>query len=126
MSGLLQQPRYGGFRAGHDIASRLVVPRDHDDRQGEHARRFDLGVGGVAPGVLGDDDFDLLVLEQAYFGRLIEWTTCSQKAHVGRQGDVRRVNDAGNVMVLRRLYESAELEAAELEEEAELEEAELK
>ena len=44
----------------------------HDDRQAQRARRFDLAVGGVAAAVLGDDDLDAVALEQGTVLRLGE------------------------------------------------------
>lgn len=41
---------------------------DHEDFDAEHARRFDLRIGGVAATVLGDHGVDAMVSQQCQFG----------------------------------------------------------
>jgi len=53
--------------------SRRRSPADHENVDAERARRLDLGVGGAAAAVLGDDGVDAMVSEERQFGIKGEW-----------------------------------------------------
>ena len=47
---------------------------DHENLYAEHARRFDLRIGGAAAAVLGDDDVDAMVSQERQFEIQREWS----------------------------------------------------
>ena len=115
----LLQPRDRRVRAFNCMTSGLVWSRDHDHRQAERPRRFDLGIRGATAGILGDKDLDSFVLEQPLFGCAVEGAARLQKAQVGRQTcGVRRLDHAREIVMLCRHREGLQLLAAKAEEDA--------
>ena len=115
------QPATACLGVGHDMAGRLVRPRDHDDRQAERARRLDLGVGRRRRRNSWRPRTSIFSSrQQARLGRRVERSARLQQADVGRQVVAARGGsiDARDIVVLRRRREGAQLEAAEAEEDA--------
>ena len=101
-----------------DVAGRLDRPRDHDDRQAERARGFDLGVGRAAARVLGDDRLDRLASAEAHSASRSNGPRCAAGRMCGGSAFARAVRSAREVVMLRRGTEGAQLLAADAEEHA--------
>lgn len=111
------QPGDGLFGAVHDVAGGFFRSGDHDDRQAEIARCFDLGVSCSAAGVLGDDDLDLLISQQSGFGGAIERPTRLQEADVGQQDFLLgRIDGARDVVMLGSRREGVQIKPAQAQE----------
>lgn len=109
------QPSHRRSRIGYRFARRLWRPGDHDDRNAERLRRYDLGVGSRAARVLRYYGIDMLGFEQAAFAGLVEGATREDEPHVGRQRYVGagRINQAGDIAMLRSASERTDFEPAE-------------
>jgi hypothetical protein len=119
MSELMFKPEYGRLRAFEGMSTRLVRSRNHHDGDAKMARRFDLCVGRRPARVFGDEHFDLLAREKRRFRFSVEGTTIVKQPDIGRQRDVtRRIDGAGDVVMMGRARESTELKAAKREKNA--------
>jgi len=108
------KPGHAGIDVGHRDARRLVRPCDHHDRQAESARRLDLGVCRATAGILGHDDLDPLVAQQALFVGSVERPARLQEPEVGRQHRLlRQLDQPREIVVLWRRGESMQVLAAE-------------
>lgn len=102
-----------------DMAGGLVRPFDHDHRQGKSSRRLDLGVGRQAAGILGNEDLDLFIRQQAFLGGAVEWSASPQEPQIGWQALwIGRLDHTGEIVVLRRGGKGMQLLAAEAEKDA--------
>lgn len=116
---VLLQPCDHRFGTFDRVAGGLMRSRDHDHRQADHARSFDLGIRGPAAGILGDKNLDPFVRQQMLFGLAVERTARLQKAQVGRQAcGVRRLDHPREVVMSWRRSEGLQLLAAEAEEDS--------
>ena len=116
----MSEPRHRFLGARHDLSGRLVGPRNHDHRQAEFARDFDLGVRGAAAGILGHNNVDLLVLEQMQLGITVERSPLAQQNEIGkaqqsfersielRPGYSDALNNYGVLLVREQRYSDAE------------------
>src|ERR1700737_3742588 len=113
MSELMFKPEYGRLRAFESMSTRLVRSRNHHDGDAKMARRFDLWVGRRPARVFGDEHFDLLAREKRRFRFSVEGTTIVKQPDIWRQRDVtRRIDGAGDVVMMGRARESPELKGA--------------
>ena len=91
---------------------------DEDDRQPEGAGGGELGVGGGAAAVLGDEDLDGVVAEESLFVGLGEGAAGGEDGGAGEGVRVRGLDAAQEVAVLRGGAEGGDLLAADGEEDA--------
>ena len=96
----------GFSRAGH-----------HDDGKAERAGRVELGAGGVAAGILGDENIDPAGLQKFELVRVGVGASGEDRLSAGRQAG-GRVDAAGDVVVLRGVGEWGEVVAAYREQDA--------
>jgi hypothetical protein len=119
MSEPLFEPGNSGFGTFDGVSIRLGRTRNHHDRDAKPARGFDLGVGRRAAGVFRDEKIDFLALKKRRFRLPVEGPASEQQPDIGRQRDIaRRVDRAGDVVMMRRGCEGAQLEAAKREKNA--------
>lgn len=118
MKALLQPcDRFAGIP--DDMAGGLVRPFDHDHRQGKSSRRLDLGVGRQAAGILGNEDLDLFIRQQAFLGGAVEWSASLQEPQIGWQALwIGRLDHTGEIAMLRCGGKRVQLLAAEAEKDA--------
>ena len=118
MKALLQpRDRFAGIP--DDMAGGLVRPFDHDHRQGKSSRRLDLGVGRQAAGILGNEDLDLFIRQQAFLGGAVEWSASLQEPQIGWQALwIGRLDHTGEIAMLRCGGKRVQLLAAEAEKDA--------
>ncbi len=77
--------------------------RNHHDRQAERVRRFDLGNGGIAARILGENSFDAMLPEQADIVLRREGASRLDHCDVRQAGRNRGpVDHADNISVLPR------------------------
>ena len=84
----------------------------------ERARRLDLGIGGAAARVPRNDHVDLALLQQAQFGVAIERSALLQQNEIVRPHALRRVDEAGDVVMLGHGGEGVQFLPAKGEEHA--------
>lgn len=109
MSELLFQPGNDSFSILHGVSGRLMRARNHHDRNSKRARRFDLGVGRSASGVLGHKHIDLFMRKKRCFSRCVEGAATEQKTDIGRKYDtIGRIDHARDVVMMRSRCEGAE------------------
>lgn len=110
----------------HRILDRLGVvaalaggPLDEYDGEAENARGDDLSVGGVATGILADDDIDALLPQQVHFRLDGEGAAGKQILHARcLHRRIDRIDAAHEIMMLRRGVEGSRLLSADREEDA--------
>lgn len=97
------------FRSFKAWPFRNLGPSDHDDRQAKRPRGIDLGAGGLAAGILGDEVGNGVVFEQRAipgFGERAAHPECDMM----REGDaLRSVDEAQQVEVFRASGESGDV-----------------
>lgn len=75
---------------------------NHNHRQAERARCFDLGIGASAARILGDDEFDAELLHQGAVGSHIEGSAINDHFGIGKgQRPFRRINKTQQIQMLR-------------------------
>ncbi len=96
----------------------IVGAVDQDDRQGEGAGGGELGVGGEAAAVLGDEDLDPVAAEEGFFLGLDEGAAAGDDLGSGEGVRVGGLDAAEEVTVLGGGAEGGGLLAADGEEDA--------
>lgn len=97
------------IRHRHVVQARIVPlsrPLDHDDRQAESSRRFDLAIAGAAAGVFRDQCLDATFFQHADF---VIQRKRTARGHVARMGQfqwrLHRVDAADEIVMLGRGFE---------------------
>jgi hypothetical protein len=105
------------IRHRHVIQGRVVPlsrPLDHDDRQAEPSRRFDLAIARAATGVFRDHRLDAVFFQYADF---VVQRKGAARGNVARmrqfQWRLHRVDAADEIVVLGRGFERKKLLSAE-------------
>lgn len=84
----------------------LGRPLDHDDRQAEPPRRFDLAVTGAATGVLGNHRIDTVFFQHANFVIQHKGTARGDIARIRHlQRRLHRIDAADEISMLRGCFE---------------------
>ncbi len=86
---------------------------DHDDPQAQYAGGGQFGVGPAAAGVFGDDDVNVVILQQREVVGVVERAAGDDGGGLGQQGFARRVDEPQKVVVLRRCGKHVQVLAAD-------------
>lgn len=101
----------GGFGVGRSL--------DHHHRQAQGSGGFELGFGGGAAGVLGDEDLDPVMAQEGQLVRKAERAAGADDGGVGRQGfGPRRIDAADGVVMPGRGLEGGEVLLADGQQDA--------
>lgn len=101
-------------RAIEDCGVQLWRPLDHDNRQTEPPRRFDLAVAGVAAGVLGNHSADTVFLQHADLFIQRKGAARGNIASIRHlQRRLHRIDAANEIAMLRRSFEREKFLPAE-------------
>lgn len=119
MSVKILEPANTGIDIGENVACGLLGSRDHHNRQTQAARGLYLGIGRGAARVLGDEHFDALGRQKPCLCLGVEGAAVGKEADARRERHItRRVDGAGEVVMLRRRSEGWKLEASRGQEHA--------
>jgi hypothetical protein len=114
MSKLVFKPADGAPGIFQGVSAQLMRTRNHHDWNSKLARCLDLRVGRRSAGILGNQQFDLLLLEQCRLCLHVERTSAKYQPDIGRKRDIiRRVDRPCDIVMVRTPGESAEFEATE-------------
>lgn len=112
----LGQPDMGFGSRADGVAARLVWASDHEDRDGQVARSLDFWIRRGAAGILGHDDADFVVTQEAGFARAVERASRCDEIDVGRKGRaIRHFDTADEVGVLWRVGKGRQVLPADAE-----------
>lgn len=114
--------RSGNIRHGRAIRGRLVLlsrPLDHDDRQAEPSRCFDLAIARAATGVFRDHRLDAVFFQYADF---VVQRKGAARGNIARmrqfQWRLHRIDAADEIVVLGRGFERKKLLPSQSQEHA--------
>ena len=107
------QPLQDLRHAGKTGPWRQGGSRHHDHRQIQGAGGGQLGLGPDSTGVFGDDDVDAVVAQQSKIAGHVEGTAGDHGGAAGQQGCGRFVDQAQQIVVLRRAGKDANMLAAD-------------
>ena len=99
---MLRQTHHDSLNSGDGSTGRRFWTRNQNDRQRKSASCSELGIGRHAARILTDKTVDPLLQQKCDFSREFERTATSNDVHLrhGRR-DLRRINHADYVVVLR-------------------------
>ncbi len=111
---MLGEPGHGVLRSSDSWPGWNERALNHHDRQAKRARRLDLGDGGIAAGVLGQNNLNAVIAEKLDVVLRREGAARLNEDDV-RQSEGRggQIDQAYNVSVLRRGLQLGEGEAAD-------------
>lgn len=105
----MSEKRHDLFDAARGEARRQHRTVDQDDRQAQRARRVELRPRACAAGVLGDDEVDAVAGQKFPVGSLGEGAARDDGRGIGQgQGDIGRIDEPEQIMVLRLDGEGAQ------------------